>query len=279
MKKICLRSLSYFLATIGLILGFSSKIMAQYGVWEAPYRHTGQVKSEICNQALKGIKVTLENEKNEVLSEIFTDENGYFSFSDRSFYNPSTTIKFTDIDGVVNNGDFESTSKTLHSTDYYRYNHEVFLKFKGKNPCEDEQINNDEIVENQTEMNMNIENIKNNDEVSFQKELDAAVYSEKELNIDGANKPQPFTFEPIQDFLIFPNPNQGSFTISFTLPEKENVNIEVYSNNGQLVYSQNHRLNKGIQTMQIVLPVTAKGTYICNLRTKQNVYTKNFVIQ
>ena len=258
MNKFYLRTISYTLATIGFFIGFTSKVLAQYGAWVASYKYMGNVNSEICNEPLKGIKVTLENKNHIVLNETFTNESGNFNFSTASEdYDEKLFLKFTDVDGSKNNGEFLSHTETVLPTRNRKV--DVSLAYSGQIPCLEAAVVEKDTVKN------TISNTTSPLKV--------------DLNIIEPPKQTPIIPDPIDNVLIYPNPNSGNFTILYTLFEKGNVTLTVYSSSGQLVYSENFISESGVQTRQLSIPDVAAGNYLLSISTLQKVISKNILIQ
>ena len=79
-------------------------------------------------------------------------------------------------------------------------------------------------------------------------------------------------------FSLFPNPNNGSFTLSGTLANATNreVNYQVVDMLGQVVYTGNTTSQNG--KMQITLGDLATGSYMLRVNTDNNSQTFHFVI-
>jgi len=286
MNRFYLRTLSYTLATIGFVLGFTSKVLAQYGAWVASYRYKGNVNSEICNESLNGIKVTLENDQHIVLAETFTNEKGYFDINTHSqFYDDSEKnlfLKFTDVDGSKNNGEFLPYTKSVESFKRNE-NYEITLIYDGKAPCLKELDTEKDLVENQLQ----------------QPKIDAVAIEPPKLtplapkdtianeltlpDVDSVviqlPKQTPLIPEPILDVFVYPNPNSGDFTVSYNLPEKGKVTISVYSGSGQLIFTESFFSESGELSRQFNMPQVATGNYVLTFRTGKSVISKNIVIR
>ena len=94
------------------ILGFSgcdalNEPLCMYGSPSVDYKVSGVITDSDGNP-LKGIQVALYPDT------VYTDEKGEFSISDRSS-SLIPPIKFTDVDGEENGGEFETVEKQLDS--------------------------------------------------------------------------------------------------------------------------------------------------------------------
>ena len=67
------------------------------------------------------------------------------------------------------------------------------------------------------------------------------------------------------DFKVYPNPNDGKFTLKFNMEQRANVKIRVSNILGQVVY-ENMLINfEGMHTEEIDLSNYSKGQYIINV--------------
>ncbi|MDD4848831.1 MAG: C10 family peptidase [Bacteroidales bacterium] len=86
-----------------------------------------------------------------------------------------------------------------------------------------------------------------------------------------------------QDFLqnmnIYPNPVSHQLHINFSMPQNDNVSLQLYSMTGQLVYHEtlSHFIGNYNNTIQV--DQFAKGVYLLKLTTAQGITTKKVVIQ
>jgi len=266
MYRLFFRSLSYPLAVLGLILGFTSKVLAQYGAWVASYKYMGNVKSDICQNAVPGLKVTLENENQQPISETFTNDSGRFNIRYYSDYDASEKIylKITDVDGVQN-GTFYPFTQELNNS--YLDDIQIKLSHIGKAPCE-------EIIEPDTSSSLSDNNIadiepQTSDSLIIGNEDPGAVLSNN----------MPIIPEPIFDIFVYPNPSTGYFTISFTLTQDTDISVALYNSTAQLVFAESFTAGCGIQTRSFNTPHLASGNYILTFRTKASFITKNIIIK
>jgi hypothetical protein len=77
-----------------------------------------------------------------------------------------------------------------------------------------------------------------------------------------------------EEITLYPNPNNGSFTISTNFDPQEITSVQVYSSLGQIVYQQNGWKQENIQ-----LPTSYKGVYIVKFTTKHNTFYQKMIVQ
>ena len=83
---------------------------AEYGVPVMEFRIKGKVVDSKSDQPIKGIAVTRINEMTPYQSTdtVWTADNGEFVCQGEDFPTESTTLKFTDVDGTDNLGEFQT---------------------------------------------------------------------------------------------------------------------------------------------------------------------------
>jgi phosphatidylserine/phosphatidylglycerophosphate/cardiolipin synthase-like enzyme len=79
--------------------------------------------------------------------------------------------------------------------------------------------------------------------------------------------------------VIYPNPNNGNFMLSYTAVRNETVNIKLYDMIGHLVYSRELKVNNGFNPIEINTPSLNKGIYLFEVVTDNGKQTNKLVIQ
>lgn len=100
----------------------------------------------------------------------------------------------------------------------------------------------------------------------------SAVFSYVVTAIPVVNDPQ-FNLQAV------PNPNTGSFTLSFKAGKKENIQIELLSAYGQLVYNKQLSNYLGAYSEQLHLEHLAPGVYVLKVQYGDKVQYKKMVIE
>ncbi len=78
---------------------------------------------------------------------------------------------------------------------------------------------------------------------------------------------------------IFPNPNQGVFTLEFTPKTAGDARISIISNQGKVVYQEEIKGAKETIKKEITLPEKSSPTYILRIEQGGKAYTKQIVVQ
>lgn len=78
---------------------------------------------------------------------------------------------------------------------------------------------------------------------------------------------------------IFPNPNDGNFTISFYSEDKENFKLELFNDIGQIVYTESLSGIQGSFSKQISLGKYATGVYTLVLSDSKNESKRKVLVR
>jgi subtilisin family serine protease len=81
------------------------------------------------------------------------------------------------------------------------------------------------------------------------------------------------------DCAVYPNPNNGEFTLLYTATKAETLGVQVYDIRGSLVSSASWSVNRGDNVYSISLPQLVKGTYIVNLKSPEGSMSMNTQVQ
>lgn len=85
-------------------------------------------------------------------------------------------------------------------------------------------------------------------------------------------------FASMSDFAIYPNPNNGNFTVSFTSGTAQDIKIGVYDMRGRQVMQRSYA-NTGAFSGNINLDNVEAGIYLVNVEDGANRITKKIVVQ
>ncbi|MDB5274668.1 MAG: hypothetical protein JWO58_3035 [Chitinophagaceae bacterium] len=93
------------------------------------------------------------------------------------------------------------------------------------------------------------------------------------------NNVKPDVSAPGLDAAVYPNPNNGSFTLSITTNDNENVVIYIYDHAGQLVWSQHDLKIEGNVNLDAQLRNYKTGIYMLKVSSDNYSVTRKFVIE
>lgn len=80
------------------------------------------------------------------------------------------------------------------------------------------------------------------------------------------------------DCALFPNPNDGHFTLDYTAAQREELLIEVYDLKGMLVYSTNWKVENGNNAKELALSSAEKGLYLVKVSSGEGTVVMRTVI-
>jgi hypothetical protein len=80
------------------------------------------------------------------------------------------------------------------------------------------------------------------------------------------------------EFSIFPNPNNGHFTVKFPQPYFSKGILSIYNSMGQIVFEKNIDLNNSL-SFPINVNGIKKGVYYLSVHSEQGVFSKKMVVQ
>jgi hypothetical protein len=97
----------------------------------------------------------------------------------------------------------------------------------------------------------------------------------------GFQQPEDFTVGIIEtpvvsgDILIYPNPTNGSFALSFTNNDNSDTRIRIYNLAGQLVLEKQLTPSTGLNTINFNISAYSQGIYILEIATTNQKGEKN----
>ncbi|MFH0892816.1 MAG: T9SS type A sorting domain-containing protein [Bacteroidota bacterium] len=278
------------LSFLGIFLGFSSVVVAQYGVIEYNYSVPLKLVTE-CGTPAKGIKVDIDDKYNYNNPDLITNDKGLTSimlYGHRSFTSLANDMAFHDPQGLLKDTlvkqaswkreDFKAIREGGWTNDYVKSDTLlVTLFYKDKAPCKEEP--KDTTPPKDTIIKHSI--LASRDEIqhtvlALNPEDTGAGNNESPDRLNNSNiivEPVPF------DALLFPNPSYGAFSVKLTLPEEGDVTINIYDLNGKLIFSETHPSCPLTSTLSANPGVLSQGTYMVQFLHKSAVQTRRLVIQ
>jgi putative lipoprotein (rSAM/lipoprotein system) len=260
MKAKIRRMYCRFLALTGVLLGFSSMVIAQYGAPPTHFRLNGTIRSSPCETPLAGIKLTLTKEPGtqNLPQTIVTDQFGNFSLvlSDEDFYN-RMDLSAEDMDGPENGGLFIKTTSPL-VIDKLKFNelvttrfyedpdpYVIKMKYKDKPPCDSVLVKDfkDSIPENKPDTSSATEN----------------------------------TARDLKGFKIGPGLSSGKFKIEFSSEFPSDAIVKIYSISLDCVQEESLGKCTGAVSREITLKFAAPAGFYVQLCIGKKVYQKQFI--
>lgn len=99
--------------------------------------------------------------------------------------------------------------------------------------------------------------------------IDNILFSQMPLSVDENTS--------INGFDVYPNPNNGEFTISINTTSNEVVNVFVYDVLGNVVSVRQHDLEKGMNALKMNLDQQAKGVYLIKVIAEKETFTSRVI--
>lgn len=97
---------------------------------------------------------------------------------------------------------------------------------------------------------------------------------------------QPAKTEPVSEFTLnakniqlFPNPNDGNFSLSFELPTEGDLSVKLLDGAGREVVNETIPAFKGIFSKQYNIQLAKKGTYLLQLKQGERWMHKKMVVK
>ncbi len=85
--------------------------------------------------------------------------------------------------------------------------------------------------------------------------------------------------EGIADIAIYPNPNDGSFILSFNSVESQDIQLSISDIKGQVVYTDKIVVVKGMYEKTISVESLPPGIYMLQMVTSSGLYTRKLVVR
>ncbi len=95
------------------------------------------------------------------------------------------------------------------------------------------------------------------------------------INVQGSLSVSEFS---LSDLSIFPNPNQGEFTVKFNSPSNEQITIQVFDVRGRSIFNKAYQ-NTGDFNQMISLNNTQAGMYLLKINDGSKIINKKIIIK
>jgi hypothetical protein len=103
--------------------------------------------------------------------------------------------------------------------------------------------------------------------------------SEDEIMISFLDCTGIYDYNGLTDLKIFPNPNNGTFTIQLSAAEPQESNIEIINMRGEVVYKDRITLIKGLNSEKIQVSQLSDQLYYLRVVSENGIVTKKVVIR
>ncbi|MEQ8926944.1 MAG: T9SS type A sorting domain-containing protein [Fulvivirga sp.] len=101
------------------------------------------------------------------------------------------------------------------------------------------------------------------------------IFGSGELRTNGRSS----TEELIKQFIIYPNPNDGEFTIRVLLSKASDVELSIVSLQNGLIVSKYTGVNASEYNVEFNLPALVNGVYVANLRVGNKEKNLRFIVK
>ena len=260
MKLFFYKGIGSFLAVLGLVVGFSSKVIAQYGAPPASFRVKGTITSEVCHQPINKVQVIVKSDFTERVDTFYTNSKGEYHarlYSD-DYSNNSHNITLTtvDTDGSANGGMFASEQKTVLVKAYETIELDFSLSHLDVPPC----LTNPPVEKKSLPANELPLPNKNSSLPLLQPQKINKILKEDE-------------------FTLYPNPITTQFTIEFTSKNITNTTLSISNDIGSVVFLQQFTSIKGPQKVTVNSLNLTSGNYVISLIQGASILTKKIIVR
>mgnify|MGYP000871456968 CR=1 FL=1 len=274
MRKFTCHLIKRLLAFMGIFLGFSAAVTAQYGVVENHWRVMGDVKAENCAESLKDtrVRITAGSIGGEayVIGEAYADSNGRFVLG---LYDPYLNSPFTievsdplrcpprfkDTVFVIPTEDLGFISDgSSHWTKNYYNRDTIHLRIPGLCPSEEGTPPAPGIADTTAEENDQLVTL-------MVPEDTAALIPEPDATEQEMLFPLPEAAGSKDEPLLFPNPGDGRFTVQYNDEIETWVQVSIFDNRMQLLEESAFFCNGKGSTFRVDVSLYPSGVYFVRL--------------
>lgn len=268
------RMFARVLSLLGFLIGFTSEVLAQYGVPVYFFSAKGSVKDIECKEPVKNARVKLVDRNGNTQFDAYTDSLGNFTIIHESEgYYPEYQIRIEDPDGA-DNGIFKDIEEPFDSKKWrsrWDLNTDTIpgdiylVEYVSGNPCKQQNT----VVEPEPI----VEPVKEPEpEPVVQPEDTAFVPNEEPVAMPAGQ-------ELFTNVNLFPNPNSGRFSVEFTSWNQAATDVYIFTSGGALIYNMSQYAQKGANHFDLELDGLAPGTYYIKLHCFEGDVTKTFIVQ
>lgn len=278
-----LRGWRCFLSFLGLFLGFSNAVVAQYGIVENHFTLKGTVLSADCLSAVPSLKLSIQppsqdQQISDIIAEGATDAQGNFSLNTYYFLNEESYIlRVQDMDGPEN-GAFHDTAFVVKTED---------LKFAG-----DEQGHWTRMLTNTVPLSIRVhrdgpspcEAQKDTLVPALTPEPASITDADDTTNFMMADEPELLPYDNTEDtawakmasmaehegikITTYPNPNKGLLHIEIEVNADSKALLQLFDDRYRKIIEQERTLQAGINRHLMDISSCTPGTYFLEIQTE-----------
>ena len=249
------------ISVLGLILGYTTDVVAQYGIFY--YYYPGKVVTKDCNISPEKVKLEVfverKNKSELLISSTLSDEEGNFMVETRDGWNSDDSNLFLRITPVSN---------ILLKDTIYPYSFDKATVFEipyiGVPPC----LDTTPIKQDTTQVFIPEDSLPVIELDSF------FVISE-----DSTETYQPELPPGNDKITLYPNPNKGRFAIEFYDDIERDYQVIIYDMTGKQVFIRKIRSRAGKNTVKLNTYFLQPATYSLILRSNNRIAYKKYVQQ
>jgi len=98
-------------------------------------------------------------------------------------------------------------------------------------------------------------------------------------NLSPITRVPSFAQNILSGFNCFPNPNNGSFSVSIYVKQGESSDLQIIDMNGRIVYKQVQSLHVGQNTFKIITQQLNEGIYFVRLSSALESHTLKIIVE
>lgn len=262
------------ISIIGILIGYSTNVAAQYGIVFYPERVPkkitvtleGKIKTNYCKTEPGNIKLeffTHLNNKEFIIETDTSSTDGKFHImSEKILQYCDVYLRLTPINNEL-----------LEDTTYYLFNY--YVDIKQLNSLEVPYINTPPCIELPIiKEDFSDDNLNKTDSLAV-----LQIDSFSNAKFDSLKLFQAEDFSAENNINLFPNPNKGQFAIEFSEAIEQKYQILIYDMNAKLVLSKSIQSTIGNNTIKINTHILKPGTYTLILSGKNKIAYKRYVQQ
>lgn len=263
MARTYYKFLASVIGIIGLVVGFSARVIAQYGAPATYYGIKGKVTSKECYKPINNLQVIVECKEDKRIDTIRTNSAGMFNARIRDYdysgkdEDKTFIIKVYDTDGKLNGGNFGTEIESYVVKPYSTKDVIIQVPHLDTPPCVEQMP--PAIVEPSP---LIVPSTKDTTKIPL------PILKPQRIN----------SIIKDDEFTLYPNPAQTYFSVEFNSTSNASISLSISNEIGSVVYLQNFIPIIGSQKITINSLNLAPGSYLISLIQGAKIVTKKLVI-